>query len=63
MDNLLSQTDISDRINKDPYPQIIRKKPTKTYEQKQVVKVSYLRPPTPPHQGEIIIQKEPNKVL
>jgi hypothetical protein len=49
-------------INKDSNPKIIKKKPTKLTVQNQTVKVSYLRPPTPPNPGELIIQKEPNKV-
>ena len=49
-------------INKDSSPQVILKKPTKNIEMRQSFMVSYLRPPTPPQPGEIIIEKEPNTV-
>jgi len=64
MDNFLNDGDTDEYlINKDSNPHIIIKKPTNSVELKQKIEISYLRPPTPPPPGEIIIEKEPNKVI
>ena len=63
MDNFLSDGSTDEYlINKDSNPHIIIKKPTHSIELKQNIEISYLRPPTPPPPGEIIIEKEANKV-
>jgi len=63
MDNFWSDGNTDEYlINKDSNPHIIIKKPTNSIELKQNIEISYLRPPTPPSPGEIIIEKEPNKV-
>ena len=60
---LAADSSISEyKINEDPNPKVIVKKPAKKLELTQSIKVNYLRPPTPPQPGEIIIEKEPNKV-
>jgi hypothetical protein len=48
-------------INDDPTPEIIKKKLNKQIEYVQEMAVRYLRPPTPPQPGEIIIKQEQNK--
>ncbi len=48
-------------INDDPTPEIIKKKLNKQIEYVQEMAVRYLRPPTPPQPGEIIIKQEANK--
>lgn len=47
-------------INDDPSPEVIRKKPELQLKYEQEVAVRYLRPPTPPSPGEIIIKMEKN---
>lgn len=47
-------------INDDPNPEIIRKKTDQKLVYQQEVAIRYLRPPTPPPPGEILIQQEPN---
>ena len=47
-------------INDDPAPRYIRKKPSKDLEYVQEVAIRYLRPPTPPSPGDILIQQEAN---
>ena len=44
-------------VNKDPNPEVIHKKPSKTIEYVQELAVRYLRPPTPPAPGDIVIQE------
>lgn len=61
VDNWVTSNLIDYPINQDDDPIIIRKKPSKKVEQVQTIKINYLRPPTPPAPGEIIILKEPNK--
>jgi len=45
-------------IFNDPNPQIIYKKPTEQLQYVQELAIKYLRPPTPPTPGEIIITQE-----
>lgn len=45
-------------INQDPNPDIIRKKPTDVVNFTQEFAVRYLRPPTPPPPGDIVIVEE-----
>jgi hypothetical protein len=47
-------------INQDSNPLVIRKK-TKKVNQVQPVYIRYLKPPTPPEPGPIIIRQAPNK--
>jgi hypothetical protein len=49
---------------KDPNPEIVTKKTKQplTLEMKQEVAIRYLRPPTPPPPGDIIINQECNKL-
>jgi len=48
------------KIHEDSNPQIINKKYTQVFEYVQELAIRYLRPPTPPAAGEIIITQEPN---
>lgn len=48
------------RINDDPNPEIIRKKTNQSVLYNQEIAIRYLRPPTPPPPGPILIQQEPN---
>ena len=47
-------------INEDPNPEIINKRVTQHLEYIQELAVRYLRPPTPPAPGEIVITQEAN---
>lgn len=47
-------------VNEDQQPEIITKKTAQTLEYVQELAVRYLRPPTPPAPGEIIITQLPN---
>ncbi|CAF0834278.1 unnamed protein product [Brachionus calyciflorus] len=47
-------------INEDPNPEIINKKSLHSLEYVQELAIRYLRPPTPPAPGEIIINQLPN---
>lgn len=48
------------RIHEDNNPQIINKKVQQSIEYVQELAIRYLRPPTPPAAGEIVIIQEPN---
>lgn len=50
------------RINEDPNPEVITKKTEQQLVYQQEVAIRYLRPPTPPAPGEILIQQELNTV-
>jgi len=43
-------------INYDKYPKIIKKKNSEKIDHQQWIGVNYLRPPTPPKPGDIIIR-------
>ena len=47
-------------INDDPNPEIIRKRTDQQLIYQQEIAIRYLRPPTPPAPGEILIQQEEN---
>ncbi|CAF0870800.1 unnamed protein product [Brachionus calyciflorus] len=49
-------------INEDADPEIIKKASHQKVEYVQELAIRYLRPPTPPAPGEIIISKSPNKL-
>ena len=49
-------------INQDPNPNILSKKSQQELVYTQELGIRYLRPPTPPPPGEIIIQEEPCQV-
>lgn len=49
-------------INQDPEPQIIKKKTDMKLKYIQNIAVRYLRPPTPPNPGAIIIQEMESQV-
>ena len=51
------------QINEDPNPILIRKKYQNELVYEQELAVRYLKPPTPPMPGDIIIQHEPNKLI
>jgi hypothetical protein len=51
------------QINEDPNPIVIRKKYQNELVYEQELAVRYLKPPTPPMPGDIIIQHEPNKLI
>ena len=48
------------RLNEDPNPQIITKKSKRLLKYTQELAIRYLRPPTPPAPGEIVITQEEN---
>lgn len=50
------------RLNVDPNPTVITKKPTEKLRYRQEVHVKYLKPPTP-KPSELIIVQEPNRQL
>lgn len=50
-------------INDDPNPEIIRKRTEQQLVYHQEVAIRYLRPPTPPAPGEILIQQEGNSLI
>ena len=49
-------------INQDSNPEILTKKSKQRLEYVQELAIRYLRPPTPPAPGEIVINQEPNTV-
>ncbi|CAF0711904.1 unnamed protein product [Brachionus calyciflorus] len=51
------------KINDDPDPEIIHKKANQSIVYNQEVAIRYLRPPTPPPPGPILIQQEANLSL
>ena len=46
-------------INQDPNPELIIKKPKAKLDFVQELAIRYLRPPTPPSPGDLIIRQEP----
>lgn len=50
-------------INQDSHPEVITKKPMHTIEYIQELAIRYLKPPSPPVPGEIIIRQERNRML
>ena len=46
------------RLNDDPHPEIIHKSISQPVEYTQDIQVKYLRPPTPPPPGDLIIKQE-----
>jgi hypothetical protein len=44
------------RLNEDPCPHLIRKKPTDKVQYTQNINVRYLKPPEPPKSGDIVIR-------
>ena len=48
------------QLNQDPNPELITKRYKDTVSYVQELAVRYLKPPTPPAPGEIIIKQEPN---
>lgn len=51
------------KLNQDPNPQVIKKKPSQKLHYKQEVAVRYLKPPAPEKPGDLIIVQEPDKQL
>lgn len=49
-------------INQDTNPEIINKETNQTIEYVQELAIKYLRPPTPPNPGEIIINQLPDQI-
>jgi len=49
-------------VNEDPAPEVITKRSQQQLIYQQEVAIRYLRPPTPPSPGEIIVQQESNTV-
>jgi hypothetical protein len=47
-------------INEDPNPEIVNKRVNQHLEYIQELAIRYLRPPTPPAPGEIVITQQPN---
>ena len=59
VNNWRGEIDINEYlINEDPNPEIISKKVTQNIEYIQELAIRYLRPPTPPAPGEIVITQE-----
>lgn len=50
------------QINQDENPELITKKSDLRLDYTQEIAVRYLRPPTPPEPGDIIIQEMPNQM-
>ncbi len=50
-------------LNEDTRPRIITKKALKNLEYIQEMAIRYLRPPTPPIPGDIVITQEPNSII
>ena len=50
-------------INEDSCPEVINKRLKQKLEYVQELAIRYLKPPTPPAPGEIIIKQEPNKTI
>lgn len=50
-------------VNEDPEPELITKKSQQKLIYNQEVAIRYLRPPTPPAPGEIVVQQEKNEIL
>lgn len=48
------------KLNVDPNPTVIRKKPTERAKYTQNVSLKYLKPPPPPKPGDITIEQEPD---
>ena len=48
-------------LNQDPNPEFITKRYKENLEYVQELAIRYLKPPTPPAPGEIIIKQEPNR--
>jgi len=48
------------RIHEDSNPQVVQKRYEQVFEYVQELAIRYLRPPTPPAAGEIVIVQEPN---
>lgn len=51
------------KINYDPEPEILKKKPCQKVSYKQEVFVKYLNPPEPPKPGDLIIKQLPDKQI
>lgn len=51
------------KINEDPNPEIIHKTSAQPVEYTQDIQVRYLRPPTPPVPGELVIRQESSPPL
>ncbi len=51
------------KLNVDPSPIVISKKPSETIQYKQEIAVRYLNPPYPPTPGDVIIKQEPNRQI
>jgi hypothetical protein len=48
------------KLNDDPNPELVRKAYTQPIEYNQEISVRYLRPPTPPEPGDLIIRRDPS---
>ena len=46
------------RLNEDPNPEIVHKVNNQPIEYSQDIQVRYLRPPTPPPPGDLVIKQE-----
>jgi len=51
------------QLNFDHEPIVYRKKPTEKIVQTQTISLRYLRPPSLPSPGDIIVEQEPEKLL
>lgn len=49
-------------INIDPNPQVIIKKDSKKIDYTQSIRIKYLKPPSPPAPGDLIIRQEPSRL-
>ncbi|RMZ95824.1 hypothetical protein BpHYR1_017282 [Brachionus plicatilis] len=51
------------KLNNDPNPEVIRKKPADKIRYKQDVAIRFLEPPQPPKHGEIVVKQLPNRQI
>ncbi|CAF0708864.1 unnamed protein product [Brachionus calyciflorus] len=51
------------KLNSDPNPEVIRKKPSEKVRYQQEVSVRFLEPPQPPKPGDIVVKHLPNRQI
>ncbi|RNA29948.1 hypothetical protein BpHYR1_054513 [Brachionus plicatilis] len=51
------------KLNNDPNPEVIRKKPADKIRYKQDVAIRFLEPPQPPKHGDIVVRQLPNRQI
>jgi len=51
------------KLNNDPNPEIVRKRPTDKVRYRQDVAIRFLEPPQPPKHGDLVIKQLPNRQI